>query len=139
MAVVRPSGSGKTELFFQVIECEFFYPKYGRVLFFYKNIQPIVQVNINAPSIQLEFVKFDGFDRLRNIENIPLVLENSCEKIYNDKELVKLATAGRHKGLDVIYVKHGLFLQADGHELMIWTHLTSFYSNHPVIFSNLIN
>ena len=28
--------------------------------------------------------------------------------------------------------------EADGHEILIWTHLTSFYSNHLVIFSNLI-
>ena len=40
------------------------------------------------------------------------MLDDSCEEIYNDKEFVKLATAGRHKGLIVIYVKHNLFQQS---------------------------
>ena len=57
-------------------------------------------------------VKFDGFDRLRNIENVLLVFDDSCVEKYNDKEFVKLATAGRHKGLDVTYVKHNLFQQS---------------------------
>ena len=80
-----------------------FYPKFGRVLPFYKNVQPIIRVELNARRFQIEFVKFDGFDRLRYIENILLVFDESCEEIYNDKEFIKLATAGRHKGLDVIY------------------------------------
>ena len=67
---------------------------------------------LNARKIHNELVKFDGFDRLRNIENVLLVIDDSCEKIYNDKEFVKLATAGRHRGLDVTYVKHNLFQQS---------------------------
>ena len=35
--------------------------------------------------IHIEFVKFDGFDCLRNIENILIVFDDSCEEIYNDK------------------------------------------------------
>ena len=62
-------------------------------------------------NINVEFVKFNVFDGLRNIEKFLLVFYDSCEKIYNDNEFVKLATAGRHKGLDVIYVKHNLFQQ----------------------------
>ena len=38
-----------------------------------------------------------------------LVFDDSCEEKYNDIDFVKLATAGRHKGLDVIYIKHSLF------------------------------
>ena len=53
---------------------------------------------LNARRIHIEFVKVHGFDRLRNIENILLVFDDSCEEIYNDKEFVKLATAGRHRG-----------------------------------------
>ena len=32
--------------------------------------------------------------------------------MYNDKEFVRLAPAGRHRGIDVIYVKHNLFQQS---------------------------
>ena len=97
MAVVGPSGSGKTELIFKLLIGKSFYPKYERVLIFYKAIQPVVMDELNARRIHIEFVKFDGFDRLRNIENILLVFDDSCEEIYNDKEFVKLATAGRHR------------------------------------------
>ena len=112
MAVVGPSGSGKTELIFKLLTGRSFYPKFERGLFFYKDIQPVVMDELNARRIHIEFVKFDGFDRLRNIENILLVFDDSCEQIYNDKQFVKLATAGRHRGLDVIYVKHNLFQQS---------------------------
>ena len=63
---------------------------------------------LNARRIHIEIVKFDGFDRLRIIENILLYFDNSCEAIYNDKEFFKLATAERHRALDVIYGKHNL-------------------------------
>ena len=111
MAVVGPSGPGKTELFFKLLKGRTFYPKFGRV-FFKKDIQFILRDELNADRIQIEFVKFDGFDHLRIIENILLVYDDSCEEIYNDKEFVKLATAGRHKPLDVIYVKHNLFQES---------------------------
>ena len=79
---------------------------------FFKDKQPIVREKLNASNIQTEFLKFDGFDRLRNIKNILLVFDDSCEKNYNDREFIKLATAGRHKGLGVFYVKHNLFQQS---------------------------
>ena len=138
MAVVGPSGSGKRELIFKLLTGRLFYPKFERVLFFYKDIQPVVMDELNARRIHIEFVKFDGFDRLRNIENILLVFDDSCEEIYNDKEFVKLATAGRHRGLDVIYVKHNLFQQSRWSRTidLNTSHIILF--NHLVIFSNLI-
>ena len=81
-------------------------------MFFYKNIQPIVRDELNARIIQIEFVNLDEIDRLRNIENILLLFDDSSEEIYNDDEIVKLATAGRHKGLMVIYAKQNLFHQS---------------------------
>ena len=79
--------------------------------FFYKDIQPIDRDEMNSRKNQIKFVKFDGFDRLRNIENILLVFDDSCEEKNNDKEFVKLTTARRHKGLEVIFVKHNSFQQ----------------------------
>ena len=87
-------------------------------------------------NINIGFVKLNGFDGLRNIENVLPVFDDSCEEIYNDNEFVKLATAGRHKGLDVIYVKHNLFQQSRWSRTIDLTHRISFYSNHLVIFSN---
>ena len=47
------------------------------------------------------------------LENCLLVFDDSCEKIFNDKEFSKLApAAGRHKNLNVVYVKQNLFQQS---------------------------
>ena len=40
------------------------------------------------------------------------MFDDSCEEIFNDKEFSKLATAGRHRNISVIYVKHNLFQQS---------------------------
>ena len=59
------------------------------------------------------------------------MFDDSCEKIYNDKDFVKLATAGAHKGLDVIYVKHNLFQQRR------WSRTIDLNSSHIILFKSL--
>ena len=51
MAVVGPSGSGKTELILKLLKGRTYYPKLGRVLFFYKDMQPILRDELNADRI----------------------------------------------------------------------------------------
>ena len=41
------------------------------------------------------FRKYSNLEFLTNLANCLLIIDDSCEEIYNDKEL--LATAGRHK------------------------------------------
>ena len=41
-----------------------------------------------------------------------VIFEDSCEKICNSKASVDIATAGRHRGLSTIYIKHNLFHQS---------------------------
>ena len=86
LAIVGPSGSGKTELIFKFLKEKTFYPKFQRALYFYKEIQPHYSEKSNTHSIDLNFIKFNGFDSLRNHENILLVFDDSCEEIYNDKD-----------------------------------------------------
>ena len=84
MVIVRPSGSGKTELILKLLMRNTFHPKF-------------------ATGLRSEFEVHD-FQRIRICEkfkNVPLVFGYSCEDIYNDKKFVRLATAGRHRGLDV--------------------------------------
>ena len=40
------------------------------------------------------------------------MFDDSCEKLSNSKQFVKIATAGRHMGLNTIYIKHNLFVQS---------------------------
>ena len=102
----------KNRIKIQIIEKENFLFQTLKNLIFCKDIKPIVRKRFNILNIQIEFVKFDGIYCLRKIENILPVIDASCEEVYNDKEFVKLATAGRHKGFYVIYVKHNLFQQS---------------------------
>ena len=41
-----------------------------------------------------------------------LIFDDSCEEICNSKAFVDIATAGRHRGLSTIYIKHNLFHQS---------------------------
>ena len=40
-----------------------------------------------------------------------LIFDDSCEEICNSKASVDIATAGRHRGMSTIYIKHNLFHQ----------------------------
>ena len=42
-----------------------------------------------------------------------LIFDDCCEEISNSKQFVKIATAGRHRGLNTIYIKHNLFHQSN--------------------------
>ena len=77
-------------------------------------------------------MKFNGFESLRNLENVLLVFDDSWEEIYNDKEYVRLATAGRHRGIDVIYVKHNLFQQSR------WLRTMDLNTSHIILFKRLV-
>ena len=109
MAVCGPSCCGKTELIFQMLMRNTFYPKFNSIYYFYQHEQPkfsSIERNLN-----IFFTKFSGFDFISQLESL-LVFDDSCEEIFNDKEFSKLATAGRHRNISVIYVKHNLFQQS---------------------------
>ena len=58
------------------------------------------------------------------------MFDDSCEEIYNDNEFVKLATAGRHKGSDGIYVQHNLFRQN------CWSRTIDLNTSHIILFKS---
>ena len=65
----------------------------------------------------LEFVRgvnFEFIDSLKNNgSNYLLIFDDSCEEICNSKAFVDIATAGGHRGLSTIYIKHNLFTRAN--------------------------
>ena len=131
MAIVGPSGSGKTELILKLLMGNTFYPKFGTVLYLYKEMQSAFSEKVSSREVKLKFMKFDGFESVRKLENV-LVFDYSCEDIYNDKEFVRLATAGRHRGIDVIYVKHNLFQQSR------WSRTIDLNTSHIILFKSQI-
>ena len=70
----------------------------------------------NAKKKNLKFIQGVDFDLIENLPNnrtkYLLMFEVSCEEISNFKQFVKIATAGRHRGLNTIYIKHNLFHQS---------------------------
>ena len=49
---------------------------------------------------------------------------------FNDKEFSKLVTAGRHKNISVIYVKHNLFQQSK------WSRTIDLNTTHIILFKS---
>ena len=62
--------------------------------------------------MNIVITKFSGFQFISQMKNCLLVFDDSFEGIFNDKEFSKLSTAGRHRNISVIYVKHNLFQQS---------------------------
>ena len=64
-----------------------------------------------------------------------LKLDDSCEEICNSKAFVDIATAGRHRGLSTIYIKHNLFHQSKlGRDVELQnTHIVLFKSPRDVM------
>ena len=64
-----------------------------------------------------------------------LLFDNSCEEICNSKVFVDIATAGRHRGLSKIYIKHNLFHQSKlGRDVDLQnTHIVLFKSPRDVM------
>ena len=55
------------------------------------------------------FKKYANLEFLNKNENCNLIIDDSCEGIYNDKKFVKLVTLGRHKNFYILYLKHNLY------------------------------
>ena len=61
----------------------------------------------------LEFVQGVNFEFIDSLKNngtkYLLLFDNSEEEICNSKAFVDIATAGTHRGLSTIYIKHNFF------------------------------
>ena len=64
----------------------------------------------------LEFVRgvnFEFIDSLKsNCTKYLLIFDDSCEEICYSNVFVDVATAGKHRGLSTIYIKHNFFHQS---------------------------
>ena len=128
MAVSGPSCCRKTELIFKMLLHNTFSPKFQSIFYFYQHEQP--KFESLERKLNIEFKKFTSFEVVSELENCLLVFDDSCEEIFNDKEFSKLATAGRHKNLSVIYVKHNLFQQSK------WSRTIDLNTTHIILFKS---
>lgn len=138
ISLVGPSGSGKSRLIFDWLEIGTFQPKFDKIYYFYQHYQSLygsMQKKIDNITF-VQGVNFDLINKLpNNGTNYLLIFDDSCEEISNSKEFVKIATAGRHRGLNTIYIKHNLFHKSKlGRDVELQnTHIVLFKSPRDVL------
>ena len=67
---------------------------------------------------------------IKKLEDCLLVFDDSCGEVYQEKEFVKLAVAGRRKKVDCIFVKHNLFHQSK------WSRTIDLNTTHIILFKS---
>ena len=113
-------------------------PKFDKIYFFYQQSQPLYDV-IQKEIKKLEFVQGVNFKFIDSLKNngtkYLLIFDYSCEEICNLEAFVDIATAGRHRGLSTIYIKHNLFHQSKlGRDVELQnTHIVLFKSPRDVM------
>ena len=138
ISLVGPSETGKPQLIYNWLKNGKFQPKFDEIYFFYGHSQPLCDV-MQKEVENLEFVQgvnFEFFDSLKNNgTKIFLLFYISCEEIRISKAFVNIATAGRHRGLSTIYIKHNLFHRSKlGRDVELKnTHIVLFKSQRDVM------
>ena len=137
MSLVGPGGSGKTRLIFAMLASPTtFYPPITKTYYFYKEYQPLFEEM--SKKLDIEFIPCLDFEMIKKLQNCLLVFDDSCEEIYQEKEFVKIAVAGRHKKIHCIFVKHNLFHQSKwSRTIDLNTQLTLCCSNRLATFNRL--
>ena len=137
MSFVGPSGCGKSQLIFEMLQNGTFQPPFDKILYFYQEYQLMYSDMLTKiPSI--EFIKGVDFTLIMDLPNdgtnYLLIFDDSCTEICNSKEFEKIATSGRHRKLNVAYIKHNLFHKSSlGRDIELQnTHIIMFKSPRDV-------
>ena len=83
--------------------------------FFYQHTEtfPDVMQKEVESFVFVQCVNFEFIDSLKNNgTKYLLILDDSGDEICNSNAYVDIATAGRHRRLSTIYIKHNLFHQS---------------------------
>ena len=138
ISFVGPSETGKSQPIYNWLKIGTFQPKFDKIYFFHQHSQPFYDV-MQKKIENLDFargVNFEFIDSLKNnVTKYLLIFDDSCEEICNSKAFVDIATAGRHRGLSTIYIKHNLFHQSKlGRDVELQnTHIVLFKSPRDVM------
>ena len=138
ISLVGPSETGKLQLIYNWLKIGTFQPKFDKIYFFYQHSQPLYDV-MQKEIESLEFVRGVNFEFIDSLKNngtkYLLIFDDSCEEICNSKAFVYIATAGRHRGLSTIYIKHNFFHQSKlGRDVELQnTHILLFESPRDVM------
>ena len=142
--LVGRSERGKSQLIYNWLKIRNFQQKFDKIYFFYQNSQPLYDVTQREIE-SLDFfqgVNFEFIDSLKNNGTKSLLIfDDSCEEICNSKAFVDIATAGRHRALSTIYIKHNLFHQSQlGRDVELQnSHFVLFKSSRDVIQVSMLS
>ena len=93
----------------------------------------------------LKFIQRVDFDLIENLSNngtkYLLRFDDSCAEISITTQFLKNATAGRHRGLNTIYIKHNLFHHSKlgGDVKLQNTHIVLCMSPRDVLQTNTLS
>ena len=138
ISMVGPSETGKSQLIYNWLKIGTFQPKFDKIYFFYQHSQPLQDV-MQKEIENLEFVQGVNFEFIDSLKNngtkYLLLFDDSCEEICYSKAFVDIATAGRHRGLSTIYIRHNFFHQSKlGRDVELQnTHIVLFKSPRDVM------
>ena len=144
LSLVDHSETGKSQLIYNWLKIGTFQPEFDKIYFFYQHSQPLYDV-MRKEIENLEFVQGVNFEFIDSLKNngtkyLP-IFDDSCEEICNSKAFVDIFTAGRHRGLSTIYIKHNLFHQSKlGRDVELKnTHIVLFKSPSDVMQVTTLN
>ena len=138
ISFVGPSETGMSQLIYNWLKNGTFQPKFDKIPLFYQHSPPLYDV-MQKETENLEFTQGVNFELIDSLKNngtkYLLTFDNSCEEICNSKEFIDIATAGRHRGLSTIYIKHNLFHQSKrGRDVELQnTHIVFFKPHRDVM------
>ena len=138
ISLVGPFETEKLQLIYNWLTTGTFQTKFDKIYFFYQHSQPLYDV-MQKEIENLEFVRGVSFEFIDSLKNngtkYLLFFDDSCEEICKSKAFVDIATAGRHRGLSTIYIKHNFFLQSKlGRDVELQnTHIVLFKSPRDVM------
>ena len=88
MSTVCKSGSGKTELMFQMLQGKTFYPRFQKIYYFYKEFQPLFR-DMQGKIPQIEFTKYAGFKITKKIRTVFSSMMTFAKKFITTRNSLK--------------------------------------------------
>ena len=133
ISLVGPPETGKSQLIYNWLKIETFQPKFDQIYFLHQHFPPPYDFMLREIE-NIEFVQGVNFEFIDSIKNNStkyfLIFDDTWEEICNSRAFVDIATAGRHRGLCIIYINHHLFHQGkQGRDVELQnTHIVLFKS-----------
>ena len=138
ISLVVPSDTGSSQLIHYWLKIGTFEPKYWQNSLFLST-HPAILPCYAKRDWKLEFVQGGNFEFIDSLKNNSakylLFFEESCGQFWNSKAFVDIATAGTHRGLITIFIRHNLFHQSNlgGDVELLNTHIVHFKSPRDVM------